>query len=236
MTGRVWVVATEATAAAWAEVVASSGREVDVLAWGAARPCAAPADLEAAVARVHPALLLLTSAEGAAFLRGAVRAATSVPAACVGPRTAEAAHAAGLPVALVGSAGSRELAERLLGQLAPDEALLWLRGREAREEGVERLRAAHRRVEELVTYEIAPAPGFAAAVAAAAPPRAVLVGSSRAAVALHEALLAARRALPAQTRLVASGATTARRLGELGFAGVVAADPPGIARMLSLLP
>lgn len=230
----VWIVASEATAGSWAEAVAASGRDVEPLAWGVPHPVAGVADLEQAVARVQPALLLLTSPESMAFLRGA--SPPRVSAACVGPRTAEAAHAAGLAVALVGTAGAGDLAARLLALRPRPERLLWLRAREAREEGVERLRAAHMEVEELVTYDLAPAHDFALRLARAPEPGAVVVGSPRAAVALMGALREAGRGLSPGAVVVAAGASTAARLAELGLSPVRTADPPGIASILALLP
>lgn len=230
----VWIVATDQTASAWAEVVAASGREVELLAWGAATPQSSVGELEAAVARLRPSLLLLTSPEALLFLRGAQP--PQVPAACVGPRTAEAAHAAGVPVALVGAAGAGDLVARLLALRPLPERLLWLRGREAREEAVDRLRSSRVGIEELVTYDVAPTADFGARLAQVADPVAVVVGSPRGAVALLEGLRGRTRGVPQAAIFVAAGATTGERLRQLGVNNVRCADPPGVASILSLLP
>jgi uroporphyrinogen-III synthase len=213
--GPVWVVATEVTARRWSDDMRSFGWTPHPLAWGTARPLATRADFDAALPRVSPDLVLLTSAESLAFL-GETRV-PGVAAACVGPATASAAAQHGFDVVVSGEGGSMQLAAGVAALPRPPRTVLWLRGRDARPEGAASLRAAGSTVEELVTYAVEPAPGFAAAVRAAPEPAALAVGSPRAAEALADALHAVPRRLPGAVPVMAPGTTTHGRLIELGF-------------------
>lgn len=213
--GWTWVVATEAAAGRWSAGGRVPGR-LRPLAWGRAVPLLGRPGFDAAWAASGRELVLLSSGEALAFLgHGQVAA---LPAACVGPHTAEVARARGFRVEVEGAGGLSDLALRLVARRPRPACVLWLRGREATVAGVEALRAAAVRVEELVAYEVEPLPGFAEAVRAAPEPRAVLVGSGRAADALFGALAGRGRPLPADVEFLVPGATTASRLVARGVA------------------
>jgi uroporphyrinogen-III synthase len=186
-----------------------------MLSWGTARDLATPADLDRVLARVAPDLLLLTSGESLSFV--SERRLPRLRTACVGPATASVAFSHGLDVVAVGHGGAVQLMTEIVAKQLLPKRVLWLRGREARPEGAEVLRAAGATVEELVTYAVDSDDDFQARVEAAPEPVAVAVGSPRAAEALAEALRAVPRTLPREIPFLLSGSTTGDRLTEVGL-------------------
>ena len=212
---RIWLVATDATAARWAQSLDPARGTPHALVWGKARPLVCAEELDATCARIRPELLLLTSPEALAFLGS--RTAKGLEAVCVGAVTAEVATTYGVTVRGHGDGGGIELARWILDLPSHPRRFLWLRGRDARTEVAALLRASGATVEELITYAVEPEAGFPEAVRNAPEPAAVLVGSPRGAEALVAALAAAGRALPPATELLTAGPSTDRRLRELGF-------------------
>jgi len=137
-------------------------------------------------------------------------------AACVGVSTADAARALGFDVVtdertpgVVG--GGRALAAAILARDPRPTRVLWLCGRDRRPEAREPLQAAGVRLDEVVTYAMEPRPDFAATIAAAMPPVAIVVGSPRGSDALAAALATRDRPLGDDVPVVVPrGEVTAR--------------------------
>lgn len=226
--GRVLVVATEATAWRWARRLQADGIPASACPWSCVVPMPGADRAPAALARPGIELVLLTSANALAALPPRLRRAP--PVVAVGPRTARVARARGLRVERVGTGTGADLARELVAAGRP-RRVLWLRGRDATEDAARLLRAAHWRVEELVTYDTVARPDLAAAVRRRGPVRAWVVGSPAAASALRRALGPAafppRRGGP---RVVVLGPTTAAALRIAGRVRPVLADlgPGGI--------
>jgi uroporphyrinogen-III synthase len=220
----VWVVATDESAARWSRGLEAAGFAATALPWSEVVAPDDPASLGAAFA--EPAdVVLLTSANALRFLPTGAGAGRR--AACVGASTAEAAARAGFEVRLVGEAGGEELAERVVREMPAAAHVLFVHGSDAREEPVEVLRRAGRRVTGVVGYAKRPRAAFVAEVRAAPPPAALLVGSPRGAESLADALDAADRPdVRSEVPAIALGETTAARLRALGFACVRAATRP----------
>jgi uroporphyrinogen-III synthase len=213
--GPTWVVATRLTTQRWAAVMRTAGQLPYMLAWGTSRDLATHADLDAALARVSPDLLLLTSAESLAFLDE--KPLPPLRAACVGPATAAVADSHGLEVVALGHGGIAQLMHELLLLRPEPKRVLWLRGREARPEGAALLRASGATVEELVTYAVEPDVDFQERVRAAPEPAGVAVGSPRAVDALVAALRGLARTLPERIPFLLPGSTTGEYLAEVGL-------------------
>jgi uroporphyrinogen-III synthase len=81
-----------------------------------------------------------------------------LPVAAVGPATAEAARAAGLEVALIGSSGGAALAVELNDRLEPGSTVVLGCGRDRRPELGHGLEAAGHRVLPLIVYRMRPTP------------------------------------------------------------------------------
>ncbi|MGX9853830.1 uroporphyrinogen-III synthase [Limimaricola variabilis] len=169
-----------------------------------------------------PAMLILTSERGAA---GAVRMGLmGLPAWCVGPRTAQAAQAAGL---LPRERGSN--AEALIAAIldAPDAGpLLHLRGDHQRGDVAERLRRAGRDCAEAVVYaqSAQPLPAAGQAALAGRTPVVAPVFSPRSA-----ALLAAQLPSIAPLHAVAISPAAAAPLAGRVEGVTLAARPDGPA-------
>ncbi len=174
-------------------------------------------------AREHD-VVLLTSANGVAFVEPAWAAGWS--AVAVGVLTANAAAAKGFDVVLVGHRGARAIAEQMLAEMPGVDRVLFLRGREALDTATRTLREAGRTVHEVVAYALDANPDTDRLVREAEDPEAVLVGSPRAADLLFHALTATGRRLDG-VPFLALGATTARHLEELGADDVRTAARPG---------
>lgn len=213
--GPVWVVATRLTTQRWAAMFRKEGQAPYMLPWGTARDLATPADLDLVLARLAPDLLLLTSGEALAFL--GEKRLPPLPVACVGPATAVVAASHGLDVVAIGHGGSAQLLQEILLMPLRTKRVLWLRGREARPEGAELLRATGATVEELVTYVVEPDVDFQERVGKAPEPGAVAVGSPRAVDVLAQALREVPRSLPQRLPFLVPGSTTGERLAEVGL-------------------
>ena len=227
----VWVVAGAGTCRRWSRALGDEGLEGIELPWSVLRPDPQLDRLATALADAPERLVLFTSRSAVAVLPDGVGVGRRC--ACVGPGTARAASACGFEVALVGAAGGAALARSLLAELPEERAVLFLRGREARPEAEDALLAAGVGVRSLTVYRMDVQPDFAAVVRAAPEPSAILLGSPRAADALHEALAATDRPLPPSVVLVAPGAVTAAHAGaKFGRAIQVAqhVDPAGLAQ------
>jgi uroporphyrinogen-III synthase len=212
-----WVVASAQTARRWALAIEGAGVAAMPLAWSEVVPPGRPDALAEALGLPFD-LLVLASPNAVRWvpsdlLRGR-------PAACVGTATARSAVEAGLDVRFSGDGGTEDLAHRILERVPGAMDLLVLRGREARAEGIDALRAAGRRVRSAIAYETRPRPAFTVEVKRAPAPSAFVVGSPRAADALGDALRATGRDDVRSCPAVAPGGTTAARLGALGFSDV----------------
>jgi uroporphyrinogen-III synthase len=229
------VVATEETAAEWADALSANRIPAVAVPWARVT---APVDPDAA-GRVLAAgdhdLVLLTSQNVLRFLP--VEACRGRPAAAVGRTTAAAARAAGFEVVEVGHTTAEALARRLAERFP--RRVLWLRGEAAREVGADVLAARGWTVTQVVAYRARPDPGFAAALRDVGPPRAWVVGSPAAASALQLAL--GEDAFPpieGGPFVVVPGETTAATLRIPGrVEPMVAPDPSveGIERAVRLL-
>ncbi len=225
----VWVVASADTAARWSRHLLGCGYDARALGWSEIACVQAEDAARAALARGPFDRLLATSANAIRCRPAAAPASLGV--ACVGEPTARAAREAGCRVLEVGPGTGEALARQLLDAAEPPRRVLFLRGREIRRAGVEVLVRAGVEVEEVVVYEARPRASFAAEVAAAPLPRAVVVGSPRAA----NALLRTGREGLADLPAAAVGPATAEALGALGFEAVRAADRPDPAALASAL-
>jgi uroporphyrinogen-III synthase len=216
----VWVVASDETVRRWCAALTQSGAHPVPLPWC---EVAAPDEPDAVLAALDPSidLVLFTSANALRFFDAVV---DRLPAACVGNATAEAARRAGFSVEFVGHGGAEDLAQEVVRRFPSARRILFVRGREAREEGVEALREAGVEVRSVVAYQTRPRPSFVSEVREAPAPDAILVGSPLAAGALLDALDAASLWAPRDTLTVAVGETTAARLRALGFPRVRVAD------------
>jgi uroporphyrinogen-III synthase len=219
----VWVVASLDTATKWCDLLRERGLAAEALAWSEFHSVVTAAQLAQLRMGARPDVLLLTSANTVRSLPA--EASWPVPVACVGEATAEAAREAGLDVRWVGARGAEQVAADLAAA-RPGCRVLFLRGRDARREGVDALEQAGCTVEEVIVYEMQRALGFPARVAEAPAPAAVVVGSPRAAEALAEALGTVARPGVGDRPVLAVGDTTAARLGELGFTDVRDAGHP----------
>lgn len=205
----VWVVAGVDTAVRWAEALTQAGIAAEEHPWCVVR---APEDTTAAaraLAQEDHDLVLFTSPHAPEALppgSGAGR-----PCVCVGRRTADAARQRGFEIEIVGSAGAEALSEQVLSDLPAVKRVLFLRGREAREVGPARLRAAGLLVQEVVAYEMAPHPDFERTAASVRGLSVVVVGSPRAVAALARL----PDGLPPDVRLVAPGESTGDAAGKL---------------------
>ena len=232
MSEPLWVVASGAAAARWTQALAWTRGAVVPLPWSEiVRVCGADG-IRAALERVGPDLVLLTSPNGLLETSGERPAlpeglGAGYAAACVGNLTASAARALGFSVRHVGTGTGADLARALIAAGGPGR-ILFLRGDVVRREGPDLLEAAGWRVEELVTYEARPRSAFPrrsprppsrrpSSWAARGRPR-PWPGRSRRRVARRFA----RR--PA----VAVGRTTAGRLRDLAFENVHVADEAGV--------
>ena len=139
-------------------------------------------------------------------------------------RTAEAAREHGYDVMLVGEAGGAALAAEVLKLRPKHKRVLYPCGQEARPEAPGVLAHGGLDVDELPVYAMEPLPDFAARVGKSPEPAAVVLGSPKAAEALHAALEAAARVLPKGAALIALGAVTAERATAL-FGRYVAQSP-----------
>jgi len=132
--------------------------------------------------------------------------------------------------------GGAALAKQILAEETGVRRVLWPCARQARREVPEILSAAGCEVLEVPVYAMVPVPTFAARVAAAPSPAAVVLGSPRAVDALQGALGAASRDLPAGVPLAVLGSVTAKRAAAT-FEGYVAQasskDGAGLARAVS---
>ncbi|MFV1959411.1 MAG: uroporphyrinogen-III synthase [Planctomycetota bacterium] len=188
MSPRLWIVASAATAARWAAALADGDAGAEVLAWSETACIEAAEPLREARAGGAFDLLLLTSPRALCCLPPGVPRA--LPVACVGRATARAAREAGLEPRWIGAGTGADLARSLAAE-RPGARVLFLRGRDARREAVLRLQAAGSTVVEVVVYEARPRAAFAAEVARAPEPPALVVGRPRGAEALAVALDAA---------------------------------------------
>ena len=171
----------------------------------------------------RPTALILTSENGAT--RAAELGLTSLPAWCVGPRTAEAARGAGLAAIEAGPDAEGLVAALLSAR--PEGPLLHLRGEHARGDIAARLRKAGLRAEDAVAYRqeaLPPTPEARAALDGGSPLVAPLF-SPRSAALLAAWAPAAPLHIVAISPAVAKGA---RRLHPLTLRVALAPDGPAM--------
>lgn len=197
---------------------AAAGRPIPAIL----SPVLAITPVEVALDR-HPAALILTSENGAA--RAAELDLGGLPAWCVGPRTAEAARAAGLRAIEAGPDAERLLAALLRAR--PEGPLLHLRGEHARGDLAVRLRGAGLAAAEAVAYrqEAQPPTSEARAALDDAAPLVVPLFSPR------SALLLGGWTPRAPLRVVAISPAVeaeARRLRPASLASAAAPDAPAM--------
>jgi uroporphyrinogen-III synthase len=227
----VWVVATLETARRWARGIQRTGTQATVLGWSEVVPVEDSSSIAAAL-RSRPDWVVLTSAAALRAIPAGL--ARGLEALCVGKATATAARRAGFEVAAVGRGGSATLPPLPSARRDRAARVLWLRGRNAREEWVADYEFGDAALEQVVAYETRPRRAFATEVLAAPAPSALLVGSPAAAVALAKvagARLGALRSRP----VVAPGEVTAKRLAGLGFTRVRTAARPDLRALLAAL-
>jgi uroporphyrinogen-III synthase len=185
-------------------------------------PVAVPAEAWRAVP--EDTWVVFTSANGVAFgwdaaperFRAALRAHARV--ACVGPATAAAARARGIPVRDIAAAHQAESLATLL-ESARAERVLWIRGAEARDVLPRRLSALGARLDQVVCYRSEPATLGDAERDAIAGARVITVTSPSAARALAHAAAAPPGAL-----LACIGPVTAHAAQEAGLVAHAVAD------------
>jgi len=209
----VWVVAGLKTAERWVVRLREAGFAAGALAWAEGKAL----DFDEGLLGPHD-LVLLTSVRAAGSLPRAWCAGR--PAACVGAKTAEAARGHGYDVVLVGEAGGEALARQILKRKPRPKRVLYPCGQEARPEAPGVLAHGGLDVDELPVYAMEPLADFPERVARAPEPAAIVLGSPKAAEALH----AAGRALPDKVALLALGSITAERAQAL-FARSVTQTP-----------
>lgn len=182
----VWIVASVGAAERWAPALASCRLDVHALAWSELQPpAAADVDLAGRLREARDHLTILTSPNAARFVPEA--ACAGVRAACVGQTSADAARAKGFRVVHVGRAGGEALARELVSAMPDLAEVHVLHQHHARTEGWDVLRAAGVTVRLTCSYVMAERGDFQERVAAAPEPAAVVLGSLRAAEALHAA-------------------------------------------------
>jgi uroporphyrinogen-III synthase len=201
----VGVVATPEVATRWADAVRARGLDARALPFAQLVPPPGVERLPMILRLGGHDLVIATSANALRFLPAG--AGEGCPGAAVGAATAKAMEAAGFDVRFEGDAGSEALAKRL-ASIGEARRVLWLRGERANEAGVEILREADWKVDEVLAYGVAPDPAFAPAAKALGAAAAWVLGSPAAV----EALIAAVGPLDA-VPCVAAGPVTARALG-----------------------
>jgi uroporphyrinogen-III synthase len=230
--GPVWVVGSDRTVERWCHALSVAGVDAVALPWSEVTAPEEPGDLEAAL-RARPDLVCLTSGNAARFVPSGV--AAGLPAACVGEASARAASAAGFRIDLVGRSGAADLARRILAERSAARSLVHLRGADALDDLPDLLRAAGRDVRSVVAYATRARGDFAAELAAAPDPVALIVGSPLAAAALDAALQASGRTVLRARPSVALGETTGARLRSLSFTAVPIARSPDPEALLYAL-
>jgi uroporphyrinogen-III synthase len=221
----VWVVAGADTARRWVRVLRREGLTAGALAWSEARALGWGGWPDPV-----PEVVLLTSPH--ALLALPEGAGGGVSAACVGAATARAAQARGFRPICVGEEGGASLARDLLAVRPGLSNVLFLAGRGARREAVDVLQRAGVRVEAVQVYAMEAREDLVERLGGAPEPDAVVLGSPRAAQALHRAMARAGRSLAETTFCVVLGAVTEKRAESLFHRYVAVAsrtDAQGLA-------
>jgi uroporphyrinogen-III synthase len=156
-----------------------------------------------------------------AMSRGMWSELLALPTAAVGEATATAARACGLTVRLVGRSGGRELAESVLAELRPGDAVLHPCGRDRRPELEAALDGGGARAVPVAVYAMELAETSALPELPGTPPVGVVVTSPRAAEAYLRAVGNRYAAVPH----LALGGSTQRAAGAAGLQTIVVATP-----------
>ena len=229
---------TREDAARYAAVLAPLGLEVVALPVTRSEPARDPAVLARAIAQGGYAAVVVASARAAEALHAA-RGAHALPEVwAVGPATARALAAAGIPAEVPPIArDGRALAEAMVaGRALAGRRVLVPRAEDGRDDAIEILRAAGADVDAITAYRTVAVAGDAPELAHGL---AVLRDAAVCAVFAPSQVTALDALVPIRAitaRLVAIGQTTAAALREAGAAAVAVAaapTPEGLAKAVS---